>query len=152
MVTFFSVFSFLRPRFITNVPWPEYLVAEYICLAVPELSLFVACSSEIVVQRLSPCSRCPCLLLHAAGVRDGHRCQHKQCHSLPFESQLAVERDGRSAPSCTACNPCLSLDLTMLSVFFLGAPSGFFSDLLHWFGLMALASGCVFIREQVLAC
>ena len=47
-------------------------------MAVPELSLFVACSSE--------------MLLHAAGVRDGHRCQYKQCRGLPFESQWAVER------------------------------------------------------------
>ena len=110
-------------------------------------------------------------LSHSGPLRDGHRCQHSVTvcplsHSRPLrETDIAVSTGSvvvcplsHSGPSGGAhraarrADLCLSLDLTILSVFSLGALSGFFSDLLHWFGLMALASVCVFIGEPVLTC
>ena len=93
-----------------------------------------------------------CLLSHSGPLREtdiavstGSVVVCPLSHSGPLRETGGAHRAVRRA------DPCLSLDLTILSVFSLGALSGFFNDLLHWFGLMASASGCVFMGEQVLA-
>ena len=84
-----------------------WLSLNYHCLSHVVLKLSFSGCPHVLLVLVSCCMQLGCEtdiavstgsvvvhpLSHSGPLRDGHRCQHRQCRGLPFESQWAVERD-----------------------------------------------------------